>query len=129
MKTPPPIIATPQPPQTRTFAHQAAKASWSTVVTICILLVFSGAARQPKVTLFVETLSFLLMVAGLALGIFALFGIRTHGRKGILAPAIVGIVLNALLLFIFVTNFLAARAKAQRDAAAAVVNSDAPGLF
>jgi hypothetical protein len=35
--------------------------------------------------------------------------------KGILAPAIVGIILNGLLLFIFVTNFMAARARAMQQ--------------
>jgi hypothetical protein len=48
----------------------------------------------------------------LGLGIAALFGIRKHGRKGILAPALAGLVLNGLLLFIFITNFVAARAAA-----------------
>jgi acyl carrier protein len=54
------------------------------------------------------------MVAGLVLGVIALSGIRKYGAKGILAPAVVGIGINGLLLFIFVTNFVAARAKAQR---------------
>ena len=52
-----------------------------------------------------------LIVAGICLGIAALFSIRRHDRKGILAPALVGLILNGLLLFIFITNFLAVRAK------------------
>jgi len=55
----------------------------------------------------------LLIIVGLAFGIIALFGISQHGSKGILAPAIVGIIINGLLLLIFVTNFMAARARAQ----------------
>jgi hypothetical protein len=54
-------------------------------------------------------------VVGFLLGFVALFGIRTHGKKRILAPAIVGIMINGLLLFIFITNFLAARARAQQQ--------------
>jgi len=50
-----------------------------------------------------------LIVAGLTLGIVALFATRKHGTKGILAPSLVGIVVNGLLLFIFITNFMAAR--------------------
>src|SRR5207247_1872103 len=44
--------------------------------------------------------------------------------RGLLAPALVGIAINGLLLFIFATNFLAARARAQRAAAA-----PAPSVF
>ncbi len=45
----------------------------------------------------------LLIVVGFILGIVALFGISKQGTKGILAPAIVGIVINGLLiLFVFI---------------------------
>ena len=109
MRTSPPSPITPQqPPQTITLAHQAARGSWHSVVIVFVLGVFGGAVRA-KVAF--EIISFFVMVVGLALGIVALLGFRKNGRKGILAPAIIGVVLNALLLFIFVTNFLAARAK------------------
>src|SRR2546422_4858120 len=36
-------------------------------------------------------ISLVLIVAGICLGIAALFGIRKHGKKGILAPALVGL--------------------------------------
>ena len=58
------------------------------------------------------------MVVGLALGVISLFGIRKHGARQILVPALVGILINGLLLSIFITNFLAARAKAQRHTSA-----------
>jgi hypothetical protein len=60
----------------------------------------------------VEYVALLLMVVGLLLGILALFGIRKHGVSGILGPAVVGILINGSLIFIFVTNFMAARARA-----------------
>ncbi len=71
------------------------------------------------------------MLVGLALGVISLFGIRRHGTKQILAPALVGILINGLLLSIFITNFMAARAKAQRHASAmtlpvVTVSSEAP---
>ena len=110
----PPPIATP--PSTTAFAHQAAKGSWASAIIIFVLVAFGG---RLGARVFIELIAFLLMVVGLALGVIALLGIRKHGMKGILAPAIVGIILNGLLLFIFVTNFLAARAKAQRGASAA----------
>ena len=88
------------------FAFQAAKGSWSSSVIVFFLLVFSSTGA--KVVL--ELITLLLILAGLSLGIIALFGIRKHGTKGILAPALVGIIINGLLLFIFANNFLAARA-------------------
>ena len=59
-----------------------------------------------------DLVALLLIVVGLAFGIIALFGIPRHGMKGILVSAIAGITMNGLLLFIFVTNFMAARARA-----------------
>ena len=61
-----------------------------------------------------DLVALLLIIVGLVFGIIALFGIGRHGSKGILIPAIVGIIANGLLLFIFITNFLAARANAQQ---------------
>lgn len=63
--------------------------------------------------LIMDLIAFGVMTIGLIFGLIALAGISRYGAKGILAPAIVGIILNGLLLFIFVTNFLAARARAQ----------------
>jgi len=54
------------------------------------------------------------IVVGLIVGVAALFGVSNYGTKGILAPALVGIAINCLLLSNLVTNFIAARAKAQR---------------
>jgi len=93
------------------FARQAAKGSWASAIIVFLLLAFGGRTGA-KVIL--ELVALLLIVAGLGLGVVALFGIRKHGRKGILVPALIGIIINALLIFIFVTNFLAARARTQR---------------
>lgn len=71
-------------------------------------------SRQIGARVIIELVALLLIVVGLVFGVVALFGMRTHGKSGILAPAIVGIIINGLLLFIFVTNFLAARARAQQ---------------
>ena len=102
---------TPTPPKTTWFSHQAAKLSWLCPIIIFVLLMFS---RQMGARVIIELVSLLLMVVGFVFGVVALFGIRTHGKSGILAPAIVGIIINGLLLFIFVTNFLAASARAQQ---------------
>ena len=106
--TPPPVST---PPQTAGFAHQAAKGSWVSAVLVFVLVALGG---RTDAKVIIELIALLLMVLGLALGILALLGIRKHGTRGILAPALVGIAINGLLLFIFATNFLAARARAQR---------------
>jgi hypothetical protein len=87
------------------FAYQAAKGSWASSVIVFFLLVFSSTGAR----VILELIALLLILAGLSLGIIALFGIRKHGTKNILAPALVGIIINGLLFFIFANNFLAAR--------------------
>jgi hypothetical protein len=72
-------------------------------------------SRQIGARVIIELVALLLIVVGLVFGIVALFGISKHGTKGILAPAIVGIIINGLLLFIFVTNFMTARARAMQQ--------------
>lgn len=112
MDTPPPL-----PPEPTPFAHQAAKLSW-----VCPILVFVLLAAGKQVagaTGVIELIAFLLMVIGLIFGIVALLGIPRHGATGVLAPAIVGIIINGLLLFIFVTNFMAARAREQQSSSKA----------
>src|SRR2546427_492399 len=104
------------PTQTTGFPHQAAKASWASAVIVFLLLMFGGRTGAKVI---IEMIALLLLVVGLVLGVIALFGIRKHGTRGILAPALAGILISGLLVFIFVTNFLAARAKARRAATTA----------
>jgi len=99
-------------PSTTTFSHQAAKLSWVCPIIIFLLLAFGS---QAGARVIIELVALLLIVVGLLSGIVALFGMRSHGKSGILGPAIVGIIINGLLVFIFVTNFLAARARAQQQ--------------
>ena len=95
-------------PTTPSLAHQAAKGSWASGVIVVILLAV-GRRAAPVI---VEFGALALIAVGLICGISALFGIRKHGAKGILAPALLGLVIHGFLAFIFVSNFLAARAKA-----------------
>ena len=127
--SPPPVTTAPQ--QVNAFPHQAAKASWASAALVFILVAFG---RRTGATVVIELIALALMLVGLALGVISLFGIRRHGTKHILAPALVGILINGLLLSIFITNFLAARAKAQRHASAwtmqaVTVSSEAPVSF
>jgi hypothetical protein len=123
----PPPVTTP-PPQATAFPHQAAKASWASAALVFVLVAFG---RRTGATVVIELIALALMLVGLALGVISLFGIRKYGTKHILAPALVGILINGLLLSIFITNFLAAMAKAQRHASAwtmpaVTVSSESP---
>jgi hypothetical protein len=123
--TPPPVTTPPQ--QATAFPHQAAKASWASGVIVFALVALGGRSGG----IIVEFIALALMLVGFALGVIGLFGIRKHGTKHILAPALVGILINGLLLFIFITNFMAARAKARRHVSAVIlpaiiVSSEAP---
>ena len=97
------------PPKTPSFAHQAAKLSWLCPV---MMLLVMGFVRQASARVVIDFVALGMILVGLVFAIVALFGIRTHGTKGILVPAIGGLIINSLLLFIFVTNFFTARAKA-----------------
>jgi len=124
--SPPPITTSPQ--QATAFPHQAAKGSWASAALVFVLVAFG---RRTGATVVIELIALALMLVGLALGVISLLGIRRHGTKHILAPALVGILINGLLLSIFITNFLAARAKAQRHASAWImpavtVSSESP---
>ena len=46
----------------------------------------------------VDVAALVLIGAGIVFGIAALFGVHKHGKRGILVPAIIGIIMNALLL-------------------------------
>jgi hypothetical protein len=101
------------PPENTAFAHQAAKLSWVCPIIVFLLNTFGG---QVGARVIIELTALLLIIVGLVFGIIALLNIAEHGSKGILAPASVGILINTLFLFIFVTNFTAARAKAKGHA-------------
>jgi hypothetical protein len=91
------------------FPHQAARGSWICALLIVVLIIAGGRIGSRLV---VELLAFGMMCLGALLGAIALFGIPKYGCRGILGQAIAGLILNGLLLSIFATNFLAARAKA-----------------
>jgi len=99
-------------PKTTAFSHQAAKFSWVCPIIVMLVMTFT---QQIGHRVIIEMISLLLFLVSLVFGIIALFGIRAHGKSGILAPAIAGIIINGLLVVIFVTNFMAARARAQQQ--------------
>lgn len=90
------------------FPHQAARASWVCPLLIVVINIVAG---RTGVRVLIEFCALGLMTVGIVLSLIAFIGIPKYGCRGILAQAIAGLLLNGLLLAIFVTNFLAARAK------------------
>jgi hypothetical protein len=105
MSQPPPPPSQPEP-----FPVQAAKFSLYVPIVIVVLnCVLNSTLNKPNDTaastsmnhvalLLIGILCQLGLVAGLVLGIVALFGIKKHGAKRILPRAITGILLNAFFL-------------------------------
>jgi hypothetical protein len=103
----PATVSNPPPfPRKTAFAFQAAKCSWLLFVIVFLVLVACGRAKHGMV---LDLIAFPLISGGFILGIAALFGIRTHGKEGILGPALAGIAINGLMILIFTSNFFAAR--------------------
>jgi ABC-type molybdate transport system permease subunit len=127
MNSPPPVIP-PQPPPLpstrKPFAFQAAQASLLAPLTAVgvSIVVNVGMANQasPSAKIITGSLCILLIVLGFVFGIVSLFGVRRHGKKGILGRAIAGICINGILIALMVISIpglmkAAARAKEMRQ--------------
>jgi len=92
--------AVPKAPPSR--AQQAAKASWMAplIVVIFNYVIKSSLQRTGSRSMVIVVVSLVIYVAGLLLAIYALSQVRTAGRKGVLAPALVGLLLNGLFLLL-----------------------------
>lgn len=96
--------------------------SWATVTARCswvAFLLILGANMVGSVTGLKAIADFIALptaLCGILCGIVSLCALRQFERKGILVPAIVGILLNGLILAIWIPNFISAyqRAKARR---------------
>ena len=99
-------------PVGRDTAQSAAKASWIAVlIPIPVRIVLQTAIKDACANAWMLNLVSVAItvgccIIGLAAGIYALARVRSVGREGVLAPALVGTVLNALLLCIMVIAFL-----------------------
>jgi hypothetical protein len=94
-------MGTPTTPKTTSFSHRAARLGWVcpviSLIVLALLIFDRHIVARKIIPIFVE-LALLLIAVGLVSGIVALFGVSKHGRRGILVPAIVGIVLCGLLI-------------------------------
>ena len=98
---PHPNMNTPTTPKPTSFSRRAARLGWvCPVISLIVfaLLIFDRQIVARKIIpIFVE-FALLLIAVGLVSGIVALFGVSKHGKKGILVPAIVGIIISGLLI-------------------------------
>ena len=147
-RTPPPLPTAPPPPlaplgyaqpipvapRTDTIYHQAAKAAWvAPVIMFALSCLITGAMGQNNqddrlVRIVQGVLSILLIVGGLVCGIVAMCGIRRYGKSGILAPAIVGLLINGLLISLVGLGFVAGFRSAARARTAAVGGARSAGV-
>jgi hypothetical protein len=73
------------------FARQAAKASW---IGFIFAWIFSHMARGPEFRQVFLVTATVFVLIGFTLAVIGLFGIRRYGTKGILIPAVIGLILN-----------------------------------
>src|SRR5258706_3300305 len=114
---------------TNPFYHQAAKAAWVAPLIAILLGCVTSTVRDtnPTMAIVIGATNGLLILAGFVMAIVAFFGVKRYGPAGIIAPAIVGLLINLVFiggiasLFLYARRGMAARTTAARAAAARVV--------
>jgi len=95
-------------PKLSNLSRRAANLSWQLFIVTVILVMLSH--QIPGGLVIIECIAFFTISIGLVCGIVGLVGGGSEpGAKRSFLPALAGTVLNGLLLFIFITNFVAAR--------------------
>jgi hypothetical protein len=92
-------------------AYNLARASWIAPLVAAGLSAFPERLFGGVVVK--EGLMYLVAVAGFVVGAVALGTLRRYGRKRILVPALIGLVINGLLILIWTSNFLEAYSRAR----------------
>lgn len=107
--------AAPMTANKSSFSRMAANLSWIcpiTTVIIFALLIWARDILARETIAAIASSGLCLLVVGLIFGIVALFGISRRGRKGILVPAIVGIIVNGLLISFVIANAITSKSGA-----------------
>jgi uncharacterized protein (TIGR03067 family) len=106
------------------FAQTAAKASWILfLITLVVVMLSPRLHSISGAIILLEGVAFLTMTAGAICGIVGLLCMERVGAGKVLLPALIGIILNGLLLFIFITNFVTARRAALQQVQARGISS------
>jgi hypothetical protein len=100
------------------FPHRAAKLSMLSIVFLILAGVASRTLKEGGMSAgTVDWIRLGIVVVGFLFALVALAGIRSHGTRGLLGRGLAGFLAHGLLIFIFATNFMAARRKAQQEVA------------
>lgn len=109
------------------FAYQAAKASWLAPLIAFGLGFFvnltmqgderTNLATKQVVVLVSGALGVAIVLIGLVFALYALFNVGKYGAKGLVVPAVVGLLLCAGYLFLLVSAVQVAREVAKKVAA------------
>jgi len=110
---PPPITpdSSPAPKSAgKTFAHQAAAGSLlAPLIVILVNAALHASSQTPQMSRTVVLISgfacLTIIVAGFAMAIVGLCGVKRHGARGLLGKSIAGLLINGLLLILFVIGF------------------------
>jgi hypothetical protein len=113
----------------REFLCRIATISWSSVL-LGLVLVLACSLFHAKILTGISFLIFLIvLIVSLVLGIVALTSVKTHGKKGILIPALIGVLISGLPILILViftiftfVDLRAKRASAMLNAASGQTN-------
>ena len=114
LSSPPPLPS--EKPQRAFFHHAATCCLFAPLIAIALNAVAMSARDTPEIFSIVSLLAGIIMLVGFALGIVSLFGISTHGKKGILGRALSGLAIYLLLFAVAIPNFLRARERARNRA-------------
>ena len=83
--------------------YQAARAAWAAPLVAIFLGCCAGGAStrgNAAAGLFVALFQLLLIAAGVGCGIYALTGVKRVGKEGIVVPAMIGLMMNALIILL-----------------------------
>ena len=95
-------------------AKALATASWLMLIAFIFGKRYIGAVIGPLLS---DLMVFFIAILGIILALLCFTQVPRLGRKGILIPAIIGLLLNGLMLAIWNPNFLTARRRAREQRA------------
>jgi len=85
------------PPPPKGFPHLAAKISWINAIIAIGAIAFGAWSHRPFLFYVGAMGAVIALFMGFCLAIAALCGLRKYGKKGVLAPALVGLVVDLIL--------------------------------
>ena len=99
-------------PEKKSFSQQAAEFSVVAPFVVFVIGMVTKGLNSRSSAILLASIQGLMLIAGIALGIVALLGIKKHGKEGIIGKAISGIVLNLAVISLIVAGILKARERA-----------------